>query len=155
MEDHIEIVKDFYSAFKEKDAEKMARHYHPDVVFHDPAFGKLKGRDVSDMWRMLITRSTDLEISFEVVEEPGPIIKAQWVADYTFSKTARKVHNIVEANLRFRDDLIIEHIDKFDLHRWASQAFGFKGALLGGTGFFRKKLQKQTNALLRKYQETN
>jgi hypothetical protein len=47
-----------------------------------------------------------------------------------------------------KDGKIIKHTDSFDLRKWAAQAMGLQGGLLGGTGLFRKKLQGQTNQLL-------
>ena len=57
------------------------------------------------------------------------------------------------ARFRARNDsgLIIKHTDVFDLHRWAGQALGWKGKLLGGTGFFQKKLHAQTAEMLDRF----
>ncbi|MFT4771922.1 MAG: hypothetical protein ACI9D1_001957, partial [Cryomorphaceae bacterium] len=77
---------------------------------------------------------------------------AHWEAKYTFSKTGRKVHNSIDATFEFSDGKIIKHTDDFDLKKWAKQAMGLKGALLGGTGFFKKKLQEQTNGMLAKFE---
>jgi hypothetical protein len=76
---------------------------------------------------------------------------AHWEAFYRYSKTGRRVHNKIDATFEFKDGLIIKHTDRFNLHKWAKQAMGFKGLLLGGTGFFKKKLNTQTNYLLNKY----
>lgn len=51
--DQKEIITQFYSAFQNLDAEGMINCYHEEVIFQDPAFGKLKGQDAKDMWRML------------------------------------------------------------------------------------------------------
>ena len=39
---------------------------------------------------------------------------AHWEADYTFSATKRKVHNVVDARFELRDGLIVKHTDVFD-----------------------------------------
>ena len=72
-----------------------------------------------------------------------------------FSKTGRKVHNIVNAEFEFKDSKIIKHTDSFNLHKWASQAIGFKGSLLGGTTFFKNKLNLQTRKMLNDFKEKN
>lgn len=131
----------------------MAACYHQDIVFEDPAFGILKGEKVKNMWRMLCTNSKDLEIIFSEVEANESIGKAHWEARYTFSQTGRKVQNVIEAEFVFKDGKIIKHNDSFDLHKWAKQALGFKGLLLGGTSFFKKKLNQQTNSLLSKFEQ--
>ena len=76
---------------------------------------------------------------------------AHWEARYLFSKTGRSVYNKIEAQFEFKDGKIIKHTDDFDLHKWASQAMGWKGKILGGTGFFNKKLQQQTHHMLHKF----
>ena len=78
---------------------------------------------------------------------------AYWEAFYTFNKSGRKVHNKIHAKFEFKDGLIIRHSDFFDLHRWAKQALGFSGAVLGWSGYFKKKLQKQTHYLLYKFEQ--
>ena len=147
-----EIIENFYTAFNNKNAEKMIELYHEDVIFEDPAFGKLQGDKAKKMWRMLCNNAKDLKVNFSQVEANHNNGKAQWEAWYTFSKTGRRVHNIIDAEFEFKDGKIIKHTDHFNLHRWASQALGWQGKLLGWTSFFKKKLQKQTNSLLHKFQ---
>lgn len=151
-----ELIDKFYTAFTNLDAETMASCYHDDIVFHDPAFGQLKGNRAGNMWRMLCAsqKDKDMTVTYNNVESNDLIGKAHWEAHYTFSKTGRKVHNLIDAEFAFKDGLIIKHTDTFNLHKWASQAMGFKGSILGGTGFFQKKLQAQTNHLLDKYEST-
>jgi len=146
-----ELIEKFYSAFANGDAETMVSCYHENVTFEDPAFGKLEGSRAKDMWRMLCKNGKDVKVEFSGIEADESNGKAYWEAKYTFSKTGRSVHNKVNAIFQFKDGKIIQHIDTFDLHQWASQAMGWKGKLLGGTGFFKKKLIQQTNATLDKF----
>ena len=145
------IIEQFYEAFTKKDAEKMVSFYHDDIEFSDPAFGLLKGNRAKNMWRMLCQNATDLKVEFSGIEATGNTGKAHWEAYYTFSKTGRKVHNIIDANFEFKDGKIIKHTDHFNLKRWAGQAMGWKGKLFGGASFFKKKLHEQTNRLLDKF----
>ncbi len=151
-----QLVETFYLAFKNLDAETMVSCYHDDIIFNDPAFGTLKGERAKNMWRMLcesqkgknfIVDASDIVCS----DDTGT---AHWEAHYSFSKTGRKVHNIIEAKFEFKDGKIINHIDRFDLHKWAKQAIGFKGVLLGGTNFFKNKLQSQTHHFLTKFEKS-
>ncbi len=146
-----EVVQSFYDAFVVKDGEKMASCYHSDIVFEDPAFGELKGDRAGDMWRMLCERGKDLKITYEIESVTEDSASVHWVADYSFGKDKRPVHNQIKADLRFKDGLIIDHRDQFDLHRWASQALGWKGKLLGGTAFIRNQIRKQSNQALDRY----
>lgn len=149
------IITKFYEAFDRLDAAAMAACYHPEVVFEDPAFGRLQGKKAAEMWAMLCEsqKGKDFRITYQDIQSEDNAGSAHWEAFYTFSKTGRKVHNKIDAQFRFQDGLIISHTDHFNLRRWAAQAMGFKGWLLGGTDFFRKKMQAQTNHLLDKFQE--
>lgn len=142
----------FYAAFREADADKMIDEYHNDIEFCDPAFGTLKGKEAGMMWQMLCHQAKDLVIDFSDIKIKGDRGSARWEAKYTFSQTSRKVHNIIRADFEFLDGKIVKHTDDFDLHKWASQALGLKGKLLGWTVFFQKGLQKQTRKALEKYQ---
>ena len=79
-----------------------------------------------------------------------------WVATYTFSKTGRKVVNKIKANMRFAGGKIVEHSDAFSLHKWASQAMGLVGWLLGWNRFFQQKIQNGARkSLVRFMKEKN
>jgi len=145
-----EIISKFYQAFKALDAEAMAACYHNEVLFEDPAFGQLRGEHAGNMWRMLCQSQQDkgMVIEYDVISDH----KAHWQAHYLFSKTGRKVHNRIEATFTFKEGLIIEHTDRFNLHKWAGMALGLQGQLIGWTPYFKNKLQAQTNRLLTKFE---
>lgn len=146
-----ELISKFYTAFQSLDSETMSDCYNDDIEFTDPAFGTIKGKRAKAMWKMLCQNSKDLKVEFSnifVDEQNG---SAHWEATYTFSRTDRKVVNSIDAKFEFKNGKISKHIDHFNLHKWASQAMGFKGWLLGGTSFFKKKLQEQANHSLDKY----
>ncbi|MCB9188588.1 MAG: nuclear transport factor 2 family protein [Flavobacteriales bacterium] len=145
------VIEKFYTAFTQKDWQTMQSCYHDEVIFEDPAFGKLHGDEAKKMWRMLCEQGKDLKIEFSAIEENESDGKAHWEAWYTFSLTGKKVHNVIDAAFEFKDGLIIGHKDSFNLHKWAKQALGFKGWLLGGTNFFKKKFQEQARKSLKKY----
>ena len=142
----------FYTAFANADVTKMCECYHQDVQFSDPAFGLLKGKEVCQMWKMLIERSKgNLKIEFSDVEANEYLGSALWTARYRFSKTNKKVVNSVAAKFHFQDGLIVKHIDDFDIWKWAKQALGFKGFLLGWTGFMQNRIREQAIKSLKKY----
>ena len=146
-----DLVSKFYKAFQNKDASEMISCYHENIVFSDPAFGTLKGSKAKNMWKMLCESSSNLIIEFSDIQEKEHAVTTKWQAKYTFGKTGRKVHNFVSASFKFKDGKIIEHNDSFNLRKWAGQALGIKGYLLGWTFFFRKNLQNQTNYILSRY----
>jgi hypothetical protein len=69
--------------------------------------------------------------------------QAHWKARYTYSVTGRKVHNVVNARLRFQEGRIFVHYDTFDLWKWASQALGMSGHLLGWTPFMQNAIHRK------------
>lgn len=144
-----DIIDKFYEAFNNLDADTMCSCYHEDIVFKDPAFGVLEGDRAKAMWQMLCESQKGK--NFKVISSNITDNSAHWEAFYTFSKTGRKVHNKIDATFEFKDGLIIKHTDTFNLHKWAKQAIGFKGLLFGGMGFFKTKLQGQTNYVLDKF----
>jgi limonene-1,2-epoxide hydrolase len=149
------LIETFYTAFQKKDAATMVSCYHDNIIFQDPAFGRLSGDQAKAMWRMLCKNATDLRVEFSDISASLKKGSAHWEAWYSFSKTGRKVHNLIEAEFEFKDSKIIKHTDTFNLHKWASQAMGWKGKLLGGTAFFKNKMHQQTKKMLFDFIEKN
>lgn len=153
MNTNQQIIEEFYAGFAAAQPETMASCYHPDVVFEDPAFGKLHGKDAADMWRMLLQRAQgNLKIEFDSVQANEHNGSARWVATYLFSATGRLVVNRIQARFVFKDGLIVGHHDYFDVYRWSRQAFGLTGTLLGWTPLFKAKIRKKALESLRKWQ---
>jgi hypothetical protein len=153
MNPNQQIIEEFYSGFANQNANTMVSCYHQEIRFQDPAFGKLTGKDVSDMWHMLIEKSKgNIDIVFSDVKTDENSGSATWIATYNFSKTNRQVVNKINAKFQFKDGLIIQHTDDFDLWKWSRQALGLSGVLLGWTGFLKNKIRQQALQSLRIYQ---
>jgi ketosteroid isomerase-like protein len=156
MNQNEQLIHKFYTSFANADVKTMCECYHSNIQFEDPAFGILKGNDVFQMWKMLMEKSKgNIKIEFSEIKADEYTGTAKWVAAYNFSKTNRKVVNVVYAQFKFRDGLIIQHTDYFDIWKWSKQAFGFKGALLGWTGYMQTQIQKQAIASLQNYNKTH
>lgn len=149
---HNALITRFYEAFQRLDAEAMSACYTDDVVFSDPAFGELRGRDAGDMWRMLTTRAKDFSLTFDNVRSDERSGGAHWVATYLFSQTGNTVINDIQARFVFRDGKICEHHDSFDLWTWSRQALGFKGLLLGWTPLVKNAVRAQALKGLKAFQ---
>jgi ketosteroid isomerase-like protein len=142
------LIERFYEAFQRRDVDAMAACYAPDVTFSDPVFGELHGGEVRDMWGMLVSRAQEFTLAFSHVTADDRSGSAHWVASYVFSQTGRTVVNPIDARFVFRDGLIAEHRDRFDLWRWSSQALGAKGALFGWTPFVQNAIREQAKRAL-------
>lgn len=147
------LITRFYLAFQRLDAEAMAASYTDDVVFSDPAFGTLRGKDAGDMWRMLAARAKDFSLTFDHVHASENTGAAHWVATYLFSQTGRTVVNDIHARFVFRDGKICEHHDHFDFWRWSRQALGTPGLLLGWSPMLKGKVRQQALKGLRAFQQ--
>lgn len=137
------LIERFYAAFDLRDGTEMEACYAPDVHFSDPVFPELRGPRAGAMWQMLTESSNDLRVELldhEADERSG---SARWRAHYTFTTTGRPVVNDVSASFRFNDGLIDEHHDEFNFHRWARQALGTSGLLLGWTPMMRSAVRRK------------
>ena len=146
------VIQRFYAAFAARDGAAMAACYAPDARFSDPVFTDLRGEEPGAMWRMLTGRADDLRVELLEHEAQGEEGSARWRAHYTFTQTGRPVVNDVRASFRFRDGLIAEHVDDFDFHRWARQALGPPGLLLGWTPVLRASVRRRARASLDEFQ---
>jgi hypothetical protein len=151
MNENEKLIEKFYSAFQHKDYVTMQGLYHPQARFSDPVFMSLNSAEVRAMWQMLISRSNDLRIDFSSIKADGERGTCHWEAWYTFSRTGKKVHNIIDASFEFRDGLILVHEDVFDFWRWSRQALGTTGVLLGWSSFLRNKIRATATSGLQKF----
>jgi ketosteroid isomerase-like protein len=142
------LIERFYGAIAARDGAAAAACYAPDARFSDPVFTDLRGDEPGAMWRMLAERSSDLSV--ELLEHSSDADRgaARWRAKYTFSQTGRPVINEISSSLRFADGRIVEHHDQFDFHRWAGQALGPAGVLLGWTPLMRSAVRRRARASL-------
>ncbi len=150
-----DIATRFYQALQQRDAKGMIVNYHPELEFTDPAFGRLNYLHTGAMWQMLCSSAADLKIGFSVIHASETEVTTKWTAKYTFGKTGRLVHNEIMASMEIKVGKIIRHVDEFNLYKWAKQALGVQGWLIGATPYFKKKLQQQTNRQLLRFMAKN
>lgn len=142
MHPNAELIQKFYAAFQAHDATRMCACYHPAVIFSDPVFGRLSASQATAMWHMLCARAKDLQISFKDIQANAETGTAHWEARYTFGKTSRPVHNVIEATFVFRENLMIQHDDTFDVWKWTRMALGPMGMLLGWTPWLQSAVRR-------------
>ena len=152
-------VERFYAAFERLDAAAMQACYAENASFEDEVFS-LRGRpQIGSMWRMLCAATqakgrAHWKLQASDIQEQGSRVTAHWEAHYLFAASGRRVHNRIDAEFEFdADDLIVRHRDRFDFWRWARQALGLPGLLLGWTPFLRRKVRAQAAARLQGFLE--
>jgi ketosteroid isomerase-like protein len=154
MDKNIQTITKFYTAFQQLDFATMNNCYSDDVVFNDPAFGLLDAAQTKAMWQMLCSSAKDFSLEFGPIKtDDDEYYITNWVANYTFSATGKKVTNRIKAFMRLQDGVIIEHSDAFSFHKWASQALGFSGWLLGWNRLFHKSVTNKALKNLHKFMQ--
>jgi ketosteroid isomerase-like protein len=135
-------INKFYSAFQIRDYVAMAECYADNATFSDEVFVNLDSTQTKQMWKMLCIKGKDLELTFKNVTANDNTGSCEWIANYTFSATGKRVENRIAAKFKFENGLITEHLDSFDFYKWSSQALGLKGLMLGWTNFLKEKIRK-------------
>jgi len=126
------------------------------LFFSDPVFGLLQNGEPQAMWQLLCTRATDFSLTYGKIKLiDDEYASCEWVATYLFSASKRKIINKITAHVRIVDGKIIEHTDQFNLYRWARQAFGFSGILLGWTSWMQNKIRHNARASLKNFIKNN
>ena len=145
------IVETFYRAFAKRDFQTMNKIYHKDAQFSDPVFQILQRLEVQAMWHMLCEAGKDLQITYGSIGVFDNSAQVKWKAVYTFSRTGNIIHNEVKTELFFKDNLIINHFDSFNLYRWMRMAFGTTGTLFGWSNIFQEKIKGSARYQLKKF----
>ena len=102
--------------------------------------------------RVEVEQDVNVVAEVEDTETSPDQMTYEWSAPVgTFSGTGRAVHNEIDARFRFEDGLIAEHTDSFDLWRWARQALGPVGVLLGWSPPVQAKIRSQARASLEEF----
>lgn len=146
-----QLIHQFYTAFQQKDYKTMQESYADSATFNDSVFRNLDAKQVRAMWQMLISGSKDMAMTFDNIKEHGNKITAYWEAHYTFTATGKKVINKINAEFEIEDGKIVKHTDSFDFYKWAKQAFGAGGFLLGWTNSFKEKVRQTAKKKLDEY----
>lgn len=146
-----ELINKFYTSFTQKNSQGMVECYSDTVEFEDPVFGKIAGSKPKAMWMMLLERSSGLVVTYSNVKGTEEGGSADWIAEYDFSKTNRRVRNQVHAEFIIQDGKITQHKDSFSLWKWAGMALGITGYLLGFTPAVQNKIKSEAMSGLELY----
>lgn len=156
-----QTIERLYRAFANLDGLAMQACYAEKARFEDEVFALAGGRQIGAMWRMLCENArmrgiASWRLELGEVRTSAARGRAQWEVHYRFGSKGRKVHNKVQAEFEFDDaGLIVRHRDRFSFWRWAMQALGTPGLLLGWTGWLRSRVRRQAAQQLQRYLEKN
>lgn len=129
----------------------MQSSYANIATFSDPVFQYLNTAEVKGIWEMFCKRGKDMHLTFEILSVDDNQIGAEWIPRYTFSATGKYVVNHINSTFVIADNKIIKHSDNFNFYKWACQAFGVTGVLLGWTSFMQNKIRKTALAIIPHY----
>ncbi len=130
-----------YDSFARRDGAAMAALYAPDATFEDPVF-RLRGEDIGRMWIALTRRAKDFSISYTIAQAASDSGTVEWTARYLFGGR-HPVVNVVLSEIAFENGRIVRQVDRFDFPRWAAQALGTPGRLLGRFEWFRRAVSRK------------
>jgi ketosteroid isomerase-like protein len=135
-----EILTRFYEALSRRDGETMASLYSKDATFEDEVY-RLQGEDVGKMWRGLMSKAKTLTVSYTIAKAGSGNGTVEWTARYDFPGGGPVV-NVILSELELENGKIVSQRDRFDFRRWAAQALGTKGKLLGRFEWFRRAVSR-------------
>ena len=136
-----EVLTRFYDALSRRDGETMASLYSPDASFEDEIY-RLRGEDVGKMWRGLMSRAKTLTVSYTIAKAGAGDGTVEWTARYEYPGGGPVV-NVILSELELAGGKIVRQRDRFDFPRWAAQALGTKGKLLGRFEWFRRVVSRE------------
>jgi len=154
-----QTIERLYGAFANLDGAGMEACYAEKARFEDPVFRLAGRRQIGGMWRMLCENARmrgigQWKLELGEVRTSAAKGRAHWEAHYRFGEAGRKVHNRVDARFDFDDDaLIVRHRDDFAFWRWARQALGAPGLLLGWSSWLQQRVQHKAGQQLQRYLE--
>jgi hypothetical protein len=119
----------------------MASLYAPMAHFEDPVFC-LEGADIGKMWIALMRRAREFSIAYTIAQAGRGWGTVEVTACYLYGGR-RPVTNVILSEIEFKDGLIVRHVDHFDFPRWAAQALGIPGRLVGRFEFFRRAVSRK------------
>jgi hypothetical protein len=131
----------FYDAFARRDGSTMAGMYSDRATFEDPVF-RLTGEEIGRMWVGLLGRARDFSVAYTIAQAASGRGTVEWTARYLFG-SRRPVVNVIVSEIEFDGEKIARQVDRFDFPRWAAQALGLPGKLLGRFGWFQRAVSRK------------
>jgi ketosteroid isomerase-like protein len=149
---NIDLLERFYTAVQRSDIAAVRTCYSPNVLYSDPVFGELRGDRAVIRWQMIFSREAPLQMSFSDLAADHTTGSGRWEARITSTRTGREVRMVIDSRFRFAGGRILEHRDTFSVYRWSKMALGPAVRLAGWTTPLRSMLQRETAAMLDRFE---
>jgi hypothetical protein len=125
---NVKLIEALFTVLHDAKPSSVAVCYAVDASFKDIAFW-LDGRDsIRQIWRFV--RNREVKVSFDLISADDRGGNGHWIASYTFTETVRKIVNDIMSTFIFRDDLILNHLDR--CRAMAVQAYPFPKNIAAG-----------------------
>ena len=145
MEMPLQTIDAYFTAFVERDFNKMKSFYHQEVSYFDPLCGYLNGLQVVSMFEVIYGCLNDFKLEETAVRDQGDgYFIIDFIVFYTSLKTGNKIALNIKAFLKLEDQKITEQSHGYSLHNLFKQEYGFAGWLLGWNRFYQNRIKIQT-----------
>jgi ketosteroid isomerase-like protein len=142
MHPNEKLLTEYYTAFQKRNHKSMNACYADNVVFNDPLYTNLDAAHTRAMWELFCVNGKDLKLEFSGIKADDTKGEATWKASYIFSSSGNRVEKEVVSKFEFQNGKISRQEDDFDFRKWAGQALGLMGSLLGWTGFVESQVKE-------------
>jgi hypothetical protein len=129
------LLEGLLTGLDQHDHVQMGACYVEDATFRDIAFNLHGRKKIHAMWHMICQpegRTSDIHVSFKIVQADDLTAEVSLVDEYTFSSTGRPVKNVIVSRFRFENGLIVSQQDFCDPRAWAAMALGGVAGFLAG-----------------------
>ena len=145
MELPLQIMESYFTAFAERDFNKMKLLYHQDISYFDPLCGYLNGDQVISMLEEIYGCLNDFRLEQTGIRDKGDgYFIIDFIVFYTSLKSGNKIALKIKAYLKMDNQKITEQSHGYSLHDLFKQEFGFVGWLLGWNRLYQNRIKIQT-----------
>lgn len=160
---HATLVRRMFESLNRLDAGAVRGCYHPNATFHDPVLSLIGQDQIAALWAMICASARSSGtlpsgqpagvrwgITLRTLSADETHGHADWDAYDRYAGAGRQTQTRIRSRFDFQDGLILRQCDDFQFWRWAHQALGWRGTLLGWTPMVRNSVRTQAlSALVR------
>ena len=146
-----DVVREFFSAYKQHAYPRIKPLLSPDVHFEDFAFD-IHGPDVFAMWQWFCLPGEHrgpVEVPwFGNIRANGETVTAGYRVAYTYGEDRRPVDYVIRSTFTIEKGKIAKQCDRGSIFTWTRQAFGLPYALISWAPFFNARVRREARKKL-------